>query len=147
VAREIAAGGAALRELRACAEDPGFDAVAAWRALVPDPEVRAPHERFEAALREMAGLLAARGIDFVLVKEAYCGGTNPWREAFYAAIDRVAGECGARVVDPGPAIAAAGGKALFMDQVHLLPAGHAVMARQLLPVVESLLARREAGGR
>ena len=47
---------------------------------------------------------------------------------------------GAPVLVPGPALQAAGGADLFMDQVHLLPEGHEVMARMLEPVVVERLA-------
>ena len=56
-------------------------------------------------------------------------------------LDRLGAEYGVAVVDPGPALAAAGGADLFMDPVHLRPPGLAVVARELAPAVRVALER------
>jgi lysophospholipase L1-like esterase len=68
-----------------------------------------------------------------------------WKEEFRAAIASVAAEFGLLVVDPTPALLAAGpGSELFMDAVHPTPAGHAVIARVLAEALEPLLRARSA---
>jgi len=119
-----------------------------WRSLGADPGERTPPQRFGDNLRAMAELLAAHGIDLVLIQEPLRGGVPaPWTREFHAVIATVGEEFSVRVVNPTPALQAAGGAALFMDGVHPLPAGHAVVAAELLPVVEDLLRKRQAEGR
>lgn len=65
-----------------------------------------------------------------------------WKAEFRAAMERVGARHGLPVVDPTPALQAAGGGALFMDQVHLAPAGHEVVAAVLEPHVVALLRKR-----
>jgi len=59
-------------------------------------------------------------------------------------MDAVGSEFGLPVVDPSPALQAAGGAELFFDDVHLKPAGHAVVAEVLAPVVRAALQERKA---
>ena len=119
----------------------GTDSLAAWRAAVGDGPT--PLDRFERALHDIADLLQERGIPLVLVKEAQRGDEpRYWKPEFYAAIDRIAESHGARVVDPKPALEAAGGAAVFMDPVHLTPRGNRAQAGAIAPVVEELIAQR-----
>ncbi|HZL99933.1 MAG TPA: GDSL-type esterase/lipase family protein, partial [Planctomycetota bacterium] len=108
-----------------------------------DPGERTPPERFASTLRAYARLCAERGATRVLVKEPFRGDPpRIWKDEFYAVIDAVGAESGAAVLDPRPALAAQGGAALFLDEVHPAPAGHAVIARELLPLVARLLEPR-----
>jgi lysophospholipase L1-like esterase len=117
-----------------------------WAELEADPAVRAPPERFAENLRAWARLCAERGITLVLVAEPVRDDAPlVWKEEFRAAIASVAAEFGLLVVDPTPALLAAGpGSELFMDAVHPTPAGHAVIARVLAEALEPLLRARSA---
>ena len=119
----------------------GGDSLAAWHAAVGDGPT--PLDRFERALHDVADLLQGAGIPLVLVKEAQRGDEHrAWKAEFYAVIDRIAEGHGARVVDPKPALDAAGGAALFIDPVHLNPRGNRVQAGAIAPVVEELVRAR-----
>ena len=54
-------------------------------------------------------------------------------------MDRVGSEYGLPVVDPTPMLMERGGVGLFMDNVHPLEAGGAVIAEALFPPVHGLL--------
>jgi lysophospholipase L1-like esterase len=124
------------------------DGEALWHSLGADPAERTPPQRFGENLRAMAELLAAQGVDLVLIQEPLRGGLPaPWVREFHAVIAEVGEEFSVPVVNPTPALQAAGGGTLFMDAVHPLPAGHAVIAAELLPVVEELFRERQAQGR
>ena len=125
----------------------GGDSLAAWRAAVGDGPT--PADRFERALHDVTDLLQSRGIAVVLVKEAQRGDEpRDWKPELYAAIDRIGESHGARVVDPKPALEAAGGNSVFMDPVHLTPRGNRAQAGAIAPVVAELIAqRRGAAGR
>jgi lysophospholipase L1-like esterase len=119
----------------------GGDSLAAWRAAVGDGPT--PVDRFERALHDVTDLLQSRGIGVVLVKEAQRGNEpRDWKPELYAAIDRIGESHGARVVDPKPALEAAGGNAVFMDPVHLTPRGNRAQAGAIAPVVQELIAQR-----
>jgi lysophospholipase L1-like esterase len=120
----------------------GDDSLAAWRAAVGDGPT--PLDRFERALHDIVDLLQERAIPLVLVKEAQRGDEpRAWKAEFYAAIERIGGEHGAAVVDPKPALDAAGGPSMFMDPVHLVPRGNRVQAGAIAPAVEALLRARD----
>ncbi|MHC5210324.1 MAG: SGNH/GDSL hydrolase family protein [Planctomycetota bacterium] len=108
----------------------------AWRA---SGATGWPPDRFAASLRRYAEFARDHDIELVFVKEPIAG-DKPflWKEEFYAAMDAIGAEYGLTVVDPTPALQAAGGAKLFMDAVHLKPAGHWVVAEVLEPVVRSL---------
>jgi lysophospholipase L1-like esterase len=123
----------------------GTDSLAAWRAAVPG-DGPTPIDRFELGLAAVAELLQSRGIALVLVKEAQRGDEpRHWKPELYAAIDRIGAELGLPVVDPKPALEAAGGATMFMDAVHMNPRGNRVQAGAITPVVEELI-RARAGG-
>jgi lysophospholipase L1-like esterase len=129
------------RRFEAQRERFGRDSLAAWRAAVGDGPT--PVDRFETVLRAVADLLQSRGIALVLVKEAQRGDEpRLWKPELYAAIDRLGAEYGAPVVDPKPALEAAGGATMFMDQVHMNPRGNRVQAMAIAPVVESAIRSR-----
>ncbi len=95
-----------------------------------------PPERFAAMLTRFAQLARDEQFELVLVKEPVAGDqVKLWKPEFYAAMDRVAAEYGLIVVDPRPALAARGEAHLFVDEIHPTPAGNAVLAGELLPVV------------
>jgi lysophospholipase L1-like esterase len=141
--RERQAGGRTLQRLLATLPGGAGDCSTAWTTLGgPLPP---PPERFEGNLAALVGLLRERGVAVVLVKEPVRGDKDRlWKREFYAAIDRVGAEFGAMVVDPSPALQAAGGAQLFVDDVHPSPRGNQVMATVLAPVVEQLLLARQA---
>lgn len=123
----------------------------AWSSgVAPSDEERAssdiPPARFERALSRLADLARREEIDLVLVKEPTVlqddrSRPRPWTDEMRVAMDAVSERFGLVVVDPGPAIAARGGKALFLDAVHPTDAGHEVMAEALLPAMIGALAR------
>ena len=117
-----------------------------WRAA---GMTSSPPARFESVLRRFAELCRQRGMRLVLVKEPVAGDVRlVWKEEFRAAMDRVGVEYGLTVVDPVPALAAAGDRDLFMDRVHLKPSGCAVVAREVARAVTPLLTvRRETAVR
>jgi lysophospholipase L1-like esterase len=120
------------------------DAAAVWRATGIDGW---PPDRFAASLRRYAELARERGIRLVLVKEPIAGdGPYLWKEEFHAAMDAVGAEYGVPVVDPSPALQAAGGRQRFIDDVHLKPSGHRILAEVLEPVVRAQAAARTEGG-
>ena len=140
-AREMAGGLGEAARFQAARARFGGDSLAAWRAAVGDGPT--PVDRFERALHDVTDLLQSRGIATVLVKEAQRGDEpRDWKPEFYAAIDRVAEGHGARVVDPKPALEAAGGDAVFMDPVHLVPRGNRAQAGAIAPVVQALIQER-----
>jgi lysophospholipase L1-like esterase len=101
-----------------------------------------PPARFELVLRQFADLARERGFRLVLIKEPLGGDRRfPWKAEFHAAMDRVAADYGLAVVDPTPALQAAGGAELFLDEVHPRAAGHAIIARELEPAVRAALRR------
>lgn len=121
------------------------DSLASWREVVTDPEVSSPPERFEAGIRAFAELGREQGFHLVLIKEPIRG--NPqriWRDEFRAVMDRLGEEYDLLVVDPEQALAAAGGRSLFMDEIHPLPEGCRVMAEVLAPLIEGLIRERYA---
>jgi lysophospholipase L1-like esterase len=123
------------------------DSLGSWREVVTDPEVSSPPARFEAGLRAFAELGREHRFQLVLIKEPIRGDPpRIWRDEFRAVMDRLGEEYGLSVVDPNEALAAAGGRSLFMDEIHPLPEGHRVMAEVLAPVIEDLI-RRRAGSR
>lgn len=125
----------------------GDDSLAAWRAAVPG-DGPTPLDRFELSLRAVVDLLQSRGIGLVLVKEAQRGDEPRfWKPEFYAGIERIAAEHGAPVVDPKPALEAAGGAAVFIDPVHLNPRGNRVQAGEIAKVVEGMIRARRGGER
>ncbi|MHC5212007.1 MAG: SGNH/GDSL hydrolase family protein [Planctomycetota bacterium] len=120
---------------RAFGADPTRTTLDAWRSLGPPAGDTTPPERFESVLRRYAELGRARGFRLVLIKEPVRAERSIWKDEFGAVIDKVAAEYGLPVVDPSPALQAAGGKELFRDVVHLRPDGLAVVARELAPAV------------
>lgn len=121
------------------------DSLGSWKEVVTDPEVRSPPEHFEACLRAFAELGREHGFQLVLIKEPISGDMQRiWRDEFRAVMDRLGEEYGLPVVDPAEALAAAGGRKLFMDDVHPLPEGHRVMAEVLGPVLERVIRKQIA---
>ena len=118
------------------------DTAKAWTELGFDDGELTPPERFERNLRLLVESVQRTGAKLVLAKEPVSGrGPAPWRREIYAAIDRVGAEVGAPVVDLAQAVAEAGGASLYMDEIHLMPAGNQAVAQKLAPVVEQLLDR------
>jgi len=110
-----------------------------WTALGKDPD-DTPPGRFERVLRRYAQLAREEHFRLVLVKEPVAGDRRfLWKEEFRAAMDRVGADFDVPVVDPTPALQAAGGEALFQDDVHPRPQGHAIIADVLRPVIEAAL--------
>lgn len=108
-----------------------------WREAGLDSS---PPERFRRTLEDFAVLCAERGMRLVLVKEPIAGDQRIlFKEEYYAAIDAVAAEHGLAVVDPTPALQAAGGAALFMDRVHPKYSGCSVIASEVDAVLGPLL--------
>ena len=123
------------------AEWPGTTAEL-WARLGHEGE-DTPPRRFETVLTAFAELARQEGFALVLVKEPMAGDKRfIWKDEFYAVIDRVGAAHGLPVVDPTPALQAAGGAALFQDQIHPTVAGHAVIAEVLEPVIRELVRRR-----
>jgi lysophospholipase L1-like esterase len=112
-----------------------------WARLHGAREVaNSPPRRFESVLRQFAELARERRFRLVLIKEPLGGDRRfAWKEEFRAAMDRVAADYGLRVVDPTPALQAAGGQALFLDEVHPRAAGHEIIAAELAPAVRRAL--------
>ncbi len=99
-----------------------------------------PPMRYEGVLRRFAELCKQRAIRLVFMKEPVAADKpRLWKNEFYATMDRVGAEYGIPVVDPTPALKAAGGGALFMDDVHPFDAGHVVIADVLEPVLRKEL--------
>jgi hypothetical protein len=112
-----------------------------WREHA-DPGEPAPPARFGAMLRGFAALARERGFRLVLMKEPTAPGRRLlWRAEFDAVMDEVGAEQGLPVIDPGPALARAAGPAVFLDQVHLSPAGHALVAAELVEPLRAQLER------
>jgi lysophospholipase L1-like esterase len=112
-----------------------------WQRLGFDPGRPTPPQRWESLMRRFAELARERGLRLVLVKEPVRDERQIWKQEFHAVLDRLGAEYGLPVVDPAPALAAAGGRDLFMDPVHLKPQGLAIVARELAPVVRAALER------
>ncbi|MBM3985405.1 MAG: hypothetical protein FJ296_06920, partial [Planctomycetes bacterium] len=111
-----------------------------WRAAGLETS---PPERFRRTLEDFASLCAQHGMRLVLVKEPLAGDQRiVWKEEFYAAIDAVSAAHGLTVVDPTPALQAAGGAALFMDRVHPKYGGCGVIAAEVDRVLGPLLFAR-----
>jgi len=122
------------------------DSIGSWREVVDDPDLRSPPEHFEACIRAFAELGREHGFDLVLIQEAVADEPDRiWSDEFRAVMDRLGAEYDLAVVDPAGALQAAGGRKLFMDDVHPLPDGHRVMAEVLVPVIERLIRERNAG--
>jgi len=134
-----------LRRVTAKLPDTQADSEAAWRSLVTASDEPHPLERFESSLRDVAMAVRATGAELILIKEP-TRTTAPilWKKEFYAAIDRVGADFGAEVLDVEPALRAAGGDALFMDDVHLFARGNRVVAEQLAPPLAALIRKRAA---
>jgi hypothetical protein len=111
-----------------------------WREAGLDSS---PPERFRRTLEDFAALCAERDMRLVLVKEPIAGDQRIlFKEEYYAAIDAVAAEHGLAVVDPTPALQAAGGAALFMDRVHPKYSGCSVIAAEVDALLGPLLFAR-----
>ncbi|MGQ0552525.1 MAG: SGNH/GDSL hydrolase family protein [Planctomycetota bacterium] len=99
-----------------------------------------PPQRFTNSLTRFAQLAQERGFTLILVPEAIAGDAPYlWKHEFYANMWRVGREHDALVVDPTPALQAAGGADHFIDEVHLKPSGHRIVARVLAPLVAKVL--------
>ncbi len=110
-----------------------------WTAM-GHAEADSPPRRFERVLRRFAELAAQRRFKLILIKEPLAGDRRfLWKDEFREVMDHVGVSCGIPVVDPTPLLEAAGGAALFQDDVHPRPGGHAVIASALLPVVRAAL--------
>lgn len=119
------------------------DSIGAWREVMDDTEVTSPPERFESSIRAFAELGREHGFQLVLIKEPIRNDQRRlWRDEFRAVMDRLGEEFNLPVVDPTEALAAGGGRKLFMDEVHPLPRGHRIMAEVLAPVIETLIRSR-----
>jgi lysophospholipase L1-like esterase len=110
-----------------------------WRRMGHAEDPPAPQQRFEAMLRRFALLGRERGFRLVLIKEPVRDRHTIWREECQAAVDTLAAEFGLEVVDPWPALEAAGAGPLFMDVVHPRPEGLRIIAEELLPAVRKAL--------
>jgi lysophospholipase L1-like esterase len=126
-------------------EEKQGDSIGSWREVVDDPDVRSPPEHFEACIRAFAELGREHDFDLVLIKEAVADDPDRlWSDEFRAVMDRLGEEYDLAVVDPSGPLRAAGGRKLFMDDIHPLPDGHRVMAEVLAPVIEGLIRERNA---
>jgi lysophospholipase L1-like esterase len=146
-ARAVAAGRARLRALMDSMapnrDDRPPTTQAAWDALDLDLAGASPPERFEEMLLRFADFAARHGLGLVLVKEPLQDDQPKlWKDEFYAVIDGVGQARDLPVVDPRAALEAASRSRLFLDEIHLTPRGHAVMAARLAPVVAAELRRR-----
>jgi lysophospholipase L1-like esterase len=139
--RELAAANRQMATLDVAYRKGSEDTLAHWQRLGFEPGRPTPPQRWESLLRRFAELARERGFGLVLVKEPVRDERHLWKEEFYAVLDRLGAEYGVPVVDPGPALAAAGGAELFMDPVHLEPPGLEIVARELAPVVRAALER------
>jgi lysophospholipase L1-like esterase len=122
------------------------DSRTAWLALDLPRAEPTPPERFERSLRQLAAAVRSTGASLVLAKEPVSGRSpSPWREEIYAVIDQVGAEAEVPVVELAAALQAGGGAALYMDDIHLLPNGNRIVASQLAPVIQELLAQKSRG--
>ena len=112
-----------------------LDALAPTRVIVNSvvnnaygaaPDMRAPLERLVRAI-------AQRGVPLMLVKEPSLEpiyGTHRWATVmpYLEVLESVAREHRVQIVDPLPSFRAHRGEFLFMDDVHLTPRGHRLLA-------------------
>lgn len=123
-----------FRALEAAFRKGDSDLSRTWSGL--HAPLSSPPERFLATLRRFAELSKAAGVRLILVKEPIAGDRpRIWKDEFRAAMDQVGDEFGIVVADPTPAMNAAGGVRLFMDEVHPYGKGHLVTAIALVPIV------------
>lgn len=114
----------------------------AWERVAPE-DAESPRVRYERNLRALVSASRQAGADVLLVPEAVADdGRRLWRRAFAEVMRTVAASSAAVISDPAPALQEQGGPALFLDEVHLRPEGHAAQARALLPAVLELLRAR-----
>lgn len=138
---EIGRGATRFVELSRRVREDKHDATVVWRELAGDTP--SPADRFAQNMRALVDLGRTHDFDVVLMKEPLRG--DPpwlWKAEFQAAIDTIGATSGATVVDPTPALRAAGGPSLFLDLVHPNADGHAVVARQIADAIEPLVRRR-----
>ncbi len=110
-----------------------------WNDLNLQAGSPTPPERFAAVINAFVEEAHRRGVPLVLVAEPLAG-DDPliWKDEFHAVLAEAALADGVSYVDPTPALQHAGGARLFLDKVHPNIEGHAVIARQIAPVLESL---------
>ncbi|MFT7464236.1 MAG: lysophospholipase L1-like esterase [Pseudohongiellaceae bacterium] len=115
-----------------------------WKHLAAGLQRLSPAAAFERNLRTMGQLAESIGAEMILVKEPLRDdGKQIWKKEFSRVMDRVGRELHVPVIDPGPTMAATGGASLFMDFVHLLPAGHRALARIIEPELTRVLQDRQ----
>ncbi len=104
---------------------------------IPDEFASAP-ARFERVLEAFARLGESHGYRLILVKEPYFQPRpHLFTARFHAMMDEVGQRHGLTVVDPKPALAARGGRKLYLDAVHPKDSGHEAMAAALFPYVRA----------
>jgi lysophospholipase L1-like esterase len=141
--REVAAGRADLRRLMAATAPnvgglAGRTTQAVWDEVAPGR--RSPAERYGSMLERFARLTAREGLPLILVKEPMRDDQESlWKVEFHAVMDAIAAEHGLTVVDPRDALRAASDGRLFLDEIHLTPRGHAVLAEAVAPAVQDAL--------
>ncbi|MBK6942864.1 MAG: SGNH/GDSL hydrolase family protein [Planctomycetes bacterium] len=141
VRAQIGRGAKRFVELGRRVREDKHDATSVWRELAGDTP--SPAERFAQNMRAIVEFGRTHDFDVVLMKEPLRG--DPpwlWKPEFHAAIDAIGASANATVVDPTPALRAAGGPSLFLDLVHPNADGHAVVARQVADAIEPLVRAR-----
>lgn len=141
---------AVLEEARRRFDERREGSLDCWVESGGDPEDH-PAARFERGLRRFVALAKEAGIEVVLIKEAVAG-NRPllWKDEFRASLDRVAADEDVIVCDPTYVLLQGERRLpepLFMDEVHLHPAGCDLMAWSLRPHVEEALTRARGGRR
>lgn len=139
----LRAGRLAWRKLASAMATGDETASQVWTRMHSGTEAPTAPERFERVLEAWADAVAEAGAELVFVLEpARQPQRVPWLAELHQAMIDVAGRRSLRVVDPQPALDAAGGPALFMDAVHPLAKANRITAALLAPVVEQVLAAR-----
>lgn len=135
---EIGRGAQRFATLSRIVREEKRDATTVWHELAGD--VPTPADRFAQNMRRLVDLGRTHHFAVVLMKEPLRG--DPpwlWKPEFHAAIDAIGAQTRSAVVDPTPALNAAGGRTLFLDLVHPTAEGHAIVARELAAALEPLV--------
>jgi len=132
-----------LRRLFNAEQEVQGETALSWQHFAAELERLSPPDAFARNLLEMGTLAESIGADLILVKEPLREDAGYlWKKEFSRTVDRVGRQLGVPVVEPGPIMAGRGGASLFMDLVHLQPAGHRAMATILAPEVARVLSER-----
>ena len=117
-----------------------YEVVTAYKRPKPPADLARLARRNLVRYRKIAARARASGARVLLVWHPYAGALagspEPNRAAFFAA----AAADGVPLLDLGPAYAAGGGGALYVDGLHLSVAGHAVAGNAIGARLADLLA-------